>query len=322
MFLGLLASVAPNLVGSKELVRIRNALVFEDYPLQSFDWGPDARPADYVTETAAPYEEFKAGIATLNLSQYPTDLDRAKAIARHLLMHPNAGRGGAIQASLRSTYQRILTEGKGYCGDYSRTYTALALAAGIESRSWAFSFDGYGGHGHVFNEIWDSTTHRWVAIDTFMNVIPVDAGGTPLSAMEFRQALTRSNAPPILTEILKGRFPPYEHPDDTLAYYRRGVDQWWMWWGNAVFSRDSTFLVKMMGSIGHPGGHLGAVVAGVFPKLRPIETAVNADARKMLRGLQRRLIALAVVGAALLLSWIIGSVQRRRAKRLLVRSTP
>src|SRR3712207_6947241 len=49
--------------------------------------------------------------------------------------------------SLEPTYEVIRNTGRGYCGDYADVYTALALAAGLSVRSWAFSFDGFGGRG-------------------------------------------------------------------------------------------------------------------------------------------------------------------------------
>ena len=58
---------------------------------------------------------------------------------------------------------------------YNRAFhTALAHASGLAVRPWAFSFDGLGGHGHIVVEVFDRQRGRWIMLDIFNNVIPVD----------------------------------------------------------------------------------------------------------------------------------------------------
>jgi len=40
-----------------------------------------------------------------------------------------------------------------------QVFSALAYASGIPVRQWSFSFEGFGGLGHIFNEIWDAEQH-------------------------------------------------------------------------------------------------------------------------------------------------------------------
>src|SRR5690606_37056993 len=95
------------------------------------------------------------------------DWRTALRIGSHLLQGviSNRGSGGPIQGSLSETLRRITERGDGYCGDYVDAFTALATEAGLFTRSWAFSFDGFGGHGHIFNEIWDRQAGTWRMID-------------------------------------------------------------------------------------------------------------------------------------------------------------
>jgi hypothetical protein len=125
----------------------------------------------------------------LGLAPMRSDVVRAVAVAKHLMKHPAVGRGGPIGADLGTTYRRIRSQGAGYCGDYNRVFTSLATAAGLTVRSWAFSFDGYGGHGHVFDEFWDRDHKKWRMIDVFMNFMPTRDDGAVMSALEFRDAL-------------------------------------------------------------------------------------------------------------------------------------
>jgi hypothetical protein len=65
------------------------------------------------------------------------------------------------------------------------SFTGLAIAAGIPVRAWAFSFDGFGGHGHVWVEIWNRQLERWQLLDVFNNYYFVGIEASPVGARVF-----------------------------------------------------------------------------------------------------------------------------------------
>ena len=92
-------------------------------------------------------------------------LARALLMARALTTKPRLGT--AIAKPTLETLATIELVGTGYCADYAKVFNALGYSAGIPIRQWAFSFDGFGGWGHTFNEIWDEANQRWLMIDVF-----------------------------------------------------------------------------------------------------------------------------------------------------------
>ena len=146
-------SLAPYMTSSTELVRMRNALLLDDRFDAAQDWAPPNYPPDFKLERSPAYPEFVRVVQQLGLSSMPNDWDRALAISKHLLGSREVRTDTAIQSDLLNTYTRIVDHGEGYCGDFVDVFTGLAVAAGIPTRSWAFSFDGFGGRGHVWPEI-------------------------------------------------------------------------------------------------------------------------------------------------------------------------
>ena len=134
-----------------------------------------------------------------------------------------AGTGGGvpIQADLHETYRRIRANGDGYCGDFADVYTGLLNAAGVFSRNWAFSFDGYGGRGHIVNEVWIRGADQWVLLDVFNNIYFVDAKGRPMSALAVRQALLDGQRPTIVG-IEASASPGFQTPAQGLRVLRAG----------------------------------------------------------------------------------------------------
>ena len=159
------------------------------------------------------------------------------AISAHLLTASGKPLGGgAIQADLRTTLRRIEERGDGYCADYVRSFSALALAAGIPVRSWAFSFDGFGGHGHVIPEIWNRQASRWQLVGVFNNLAYLDRKGEPLSAMEFRAQLLEGRTDLQFQTLVPSARPGFVHPEKIRNYYDRGATEWYLWWGSNPYS--------------------------------------------------------------------------------------
>jgi len=270
-------------------------------------------PAGFALETAAPLPLYADTVARNQLKVEGDDWATALAIGRHLL--PDGRRsGGPIQADLTDTYTRITQQGEGYCGDYADSFTGFATAAGVFSRPWAFSFDGFGGHGHIFNEIWDSQNARWVMIDVFNNFYVTDASGQPLSAMAFRAALQSGAADIKLVPVDPQARPGFKLEDKAIDYYRRGLPEWYMWWGNNVFEYDQAPLVRALGGVHRAAEQLGGVVSGVHPQIRILAVPENATQREVIHGLRVRLLAVTVF-AFLACVFFVAWLFRRRVTR-------
>jgi glycosyltransferase involved in cell wall biosynthesis len=258
----------------------------------------------------------------LVLDRLPDDWSRARAIGRHLLTSAPELVGNPIQSSLWGTHERIVREGEGYCGDFVRVFQAIANAGGLTVRPWAFSFDGFGGHGHIWLELWNSEQQRWQLIDIFDNFYFVKAGSEePLSALQFRRALLEGGAGVgrglELRRFVPEARPGYEIEAKAWEYFQRGVDQWYMPFGNNVISVDAAPLVKMFSGWSRIGEGLGVLVSGRAPDVRILATDRNAPQREALRAVRLRVLAAFACGAlgllALLLSpWLS---PRRRLHR-------
>jgi Transglutaminase-like superfamily len=257
-------SLLPHLGSSAEYVRMRNALLLLDDSHDSFDWTPDSIPRDFMLERSPVPPFFKAQAERLGLAGMSEDWTKVIAISRHLLSHPHLI-GTPIQDNLQATYLRILADGTGYCGDLTRVFMALALAAGIPVRAWSFSLDGFGGHGHIWPEIWNRQLHRWQLVDIFNNYYFVGTDQTPVSAVQFREAML--NAPTSLrAELLSpAARPGYAVTEKMWAWYAQGLSGWYLHWGNNIYSYDSTPAIRVLGPMSYPIGQMVGIAIGVHP---------------------------------------------------------
>ena len=189
-----------------------------------------------------------------------------------------------------------------------KVFLGLAHAAGLTSRQWSFSFDGFGGHGHTIVEIFDHARGKWLFLDVYNNFHACDAATLePLGALEFRDALLRGTPEIRLEPNGSGRAGyPIEHK--LLAYYRRGLQQWYLICGNAVFSFEANPLVRWTSRFSGSLGQAVAVFLGVHPAIQMLGTRENEAAVQELTALGRRFrVALAAFGVlALLLLWQLG----------------
>src|SRR5205823_1509952 len=157
---------------------------------EDFAWTPAAPPPDYQIERRRPPQEIELALDQAGVTQLAGDWAKACAIVTMLVSHGRHER--AIRADLATTYRGIV-DGGGYCADYVRVFLAAASAAGLFCRQWAFSFDGFGGHGHTFAEVFDRQRGDWSFLDVHNNIYAVLAGtSVPLSALELREALLES----------------------------------------------------------------------------------------------------------------------------------
>ncbi|MBL8483665.1 MAG: transglutaminase domain-containing protein [Rhodocyclaceae bacterium] len=297
---------------SSEAVRLRNAMLVQPALAGDFSWAPSQLPTGYHGETLPPDPRLVKVVDALGVAPAAGDRARALAIAAHI--SERANNGGAIQSDLWTAYQRIRA-GDGYCADFTQVFLGLAHAAGLFAREWAFSFDGYGGHGHAMVEVFDRQAGQWMFLDVFNNVYPLDAEtGRPLSALEVREHFLGRGRPLRFERIGPGRL-GFIHEEKLLAYYRRGAPEWYLWWGNDVQTQDTDPLVEGMGRISPMAGQLVALAKGEFPQIRIVEGPENLAQRERMQSLRSVLLVSFVLGI-ILSAWLAGelvALMRRRA---------
>jgi len=314
----------PHLFGGTEHVRVRNALQLGPDWQEADDWRPPQRPAGYRFESVAADPRLAAVLRSLALETQPDDWARARAIGRHLLASAPGLVGNPIQGDLWATHQRITQRGEGYCGDFVRVFQALANAAGLVVRPWAFSFDGFGGHGHIWVELWHGQEQRWQLIDIFDNFYFVKAGTErPLGALELRRAMLDGQAGVgrglELRRLVPEARPGYDIEAKAWEYFERGLHQWYLPFGNNVFSVDAAPTVRAFAGWSRLGEGLGALVSGRAPDVRILASDRNAAARASLQSVRQRAfaaLACGTLGVLLLLAspWLSprGPARRRR----------
>lgn len=285
---------------STEAVRLRNALLIVPADPSAGDWSPENAPASFLAEKLP----IPGTIASAALKVVPgtpgSDLDRARALAGHLLVHVK-DKGPIQSTDVEASYRKIIEEGRGYCADVIDAYLALALAAQLSVRPWAFSFDGYGGHGHIVVEVYDRALAQWIMLDIYNNVMPQSVSGKPLSVRQFVPLFKSHETDIEFVPIGAGRV-AYAVDEKLRAYYRRGIDQWYLWNGNNIVSRGrSGFLVAWSGAVFEPLGELAAIALGQFPRIVPMShPAAGGHVDKMF-ALRTRLIAMAAAFGVLAL---------------------
>jgi hypothetical protein len=289
-----------------DAVRLRNALLLEPSRDEDFTWVPPDFPQNYAVDRLPASSEFTEIVASLGVDAIPRDWDKALALAAHLSEHAEGM--GPLRDDLSKTYAGI-RRGYGYCADFVKVYLALARAAGLDARQWAFSFDGFGGHGHTVVEVFDRQRGKWLLLDVFNNFHVVDAGsGEPLGALEYRDALLGRRTEATMRPNGPGR-PGFVHEHKALDYYRRGIDQWYLVWGNAVFSYYGHPAVKATGKVSRTLAHLTANLVGVQPRIRLFRTSGNAELVQRMFALRRWLLAmlglLALLSATLVVQLLL-----------------
>jgi len=280
-------------------VRLRNAMLARRGSLRDFDWTPQNIPVVFRQEKARPYDRFREVVAALNLDSCGSDWERALRIAEHLTLLTRDL--GPIQRDLETTY-RQMTRGYGYCADFVKVFLGLAHAAGLHSRQWCFSFDGFGGHGHTFVEVFDRTANKWFFLDVHNNIHARNAAtNVPLGALEFREALLLGSPVFRISSNGAGRL-GFPIEAKLLAYFRRGLQEWYFICGNAVFSYEASPLVRWASTVSGPMGQIVASSLGEHPSIQVLATPENVERVDALMVLRRQFqIALLVCLALLVL---------------------
>jgi hypothetical protein len=284
-----------------QAVRVRNAHLLRRGMASDFEWTPARVPQDFRQERASAPAEIQRAVNEAGLDRIPGDWARATALVGLLLRHTKAD--VPIRADLATTYAGIVNGG-GYCSDFVRVYLAAARVAGLFCRQWAFSFDGFGGHGHTVVEVWDAARERWSMLDVHNNVYAVRSGeDVPLDALAVRHLLATAPAQLEFRPASDARL-GFPDADKLMAYYRRGAREWYLWFGNDVVAREHDGVA---GALSRLSGTLAHRVSSAFGRLPPIVVAVapgNDVAIARMESLRRRVqlaAALVAVLAALLL---------------------
>jgi hypothetical protein len=291
----------------RQTLRARNAFLLRRGRPEDFAWTPPAVPPDFRVEQSRAPPGIEAAVHAAGVCETDGDWQRARALVGMLVAH--AQHEGGIQADLTTTFQGIVA-GYGYCADYVRVYLAAARSAGLFCRQWAFSFDGFGGHGHTFVEIFDRQRSAWAFVDVHNNVYAVLAGvDAPMDALALRRALLGSPSAIEFRPAAPGRL-GFPHFDKLLDYYRRGAAQWYLWWGNDVISREHTGIVQAVGRLsGRLAYRVGAAL-GQLPPLVVLATPDNEQDIVRMEQLRRRVLWAAIAcGILVALLCVQGAVQ-------------
>jgi hypothetical protein len=280
-------------------VRVRNAFLLRRGRAEDFAWTPATTPQDFRAEHLPAPTVIEAAVEAAGVSNANHDWQRARALVGMLVQHSR--HEGGIRADLAATFAGIVA-GYGYCADFVRVYIAAAGGAGLFCRQWAFSFDGFGGHGHTFVEIYDRERSVWSFVDVHNNVYAV-LGGTeaPLDALALRNALIHAPASIEFRQAAPGRL-GFPHFDKLLDYYRRGAGEWYLWWGNDVISREQGRLARATGTISDRLAHRVGSALGQLPPFVVLATPENERAIARMEKLRRHVLAAAVLCGALVVS--------------------
>lgn len=268
--------LAPTREASIDAVRIRNAMVAELGEPDRTQWRPEAVPPDFNWESRPPPEYFTS-VATRIVppdAAHEPVLEAAIRLARHL--RETSRRGAPIQANTRETYETIIAGGGGYCSDYTQSFNALALAAGIDVREWGFAWEDMA-NGHAFNEVWDPALSKWIFIDSFVSFYVVDRlSGVPMSALEFRAALLEEpDAGEIeVVQIVPERF-GFSSEERALEWYRRGIPRMFLLLGNNVYSYDANPIIEITESLPRSIEMVVAILLGEHPRFLFVPRAAD-----------------------------------------------
>ncbi len=301
---------------SSEAVRLRNSLIFEVVTESDLRWEPGQAPSDFRYEPGKPPDSFVRFVSLLprDVGSNLTGWEFARAVGQRLT--EGGVRGGAIQGSTEQALDRILADGAGYCADYTQVVNGLAHAANVPVREWGMSFDGFGGNGHAFNEIYDPALAKWVFVDVFYGFFVLDKETEePLSALEFQDRLLEGDVASTvrLMAILESGI-RFRSDEQALDYYRRGMHQFYLWNGNNVFQFDRAPLVRAGAVLSRSLEQILGIVNGVQPSIKIPQMAGNKEYLQELHSTRNSLLAVLTVfvaSSAATLFLIIQMLRRR-----------
>lgn len=306
--------------GSQRAVEIRNALLARESSEHTFAWTSRNVPATFKWESLHPPDDFREAlqpfVKTLDLRS--ADFENAKAIVRHLDSGPATRTERPVMADVLTTYKAILEQGDGYCADFAEVFTGIALNIGLAVREWGIGFGGFGA-GHALNEIFDHRRGRWIAIDSHLSVYFLDkATGEPASILDVQNALEDADPSSLITPVFIGTKRGNMDAEAILEYYARGVDGFYLYWGNNVWSFEDNAVVSTAAGLSPAAEQAVAMMIGVHPGIRLLPTERNDDAVEKsgrIRGAFLSLFA-SLVGASILLIVAMIALRKTNSARL------
>lgn len=293
------------IVPSDGTARIRSGLLFELGEPGDFTWNPQSVPPTFLSDKG-PIPSLFQQAATDVLAQAaapPDELNVSLSIARYLMSAPKRIES-PIRSDLLTTLHAIRNDGRGYCADFTKIFNGIAIAAGVPVRQWGFAFDAFGS-GHTFNEVFDRGRGKWILIDSFHSLYFVDpATREALSTLEVHDRLLSLERTPhevAIERIVPARF---AFRSDALAadYYRQGMTQLYLVWGNNVFDYETAPVYKLTFRLSRPVEEFFSILFGDYPRMYVYPTGVSGrDISELLTyRLQLLLAIVAFVLAALL----------------------
>jgi hypothetical protein len=301
-----------NFHSGTELVRLRNAMVFNVISLEQTQWPGDRFPASFRQENAP----LPDAIADVIIKPQAENTALANMLQQAAVLKlDQRRRGGAIQADVSTTLAQIQQQ-RGYCADYTEVINVFGHALDIPVREWALAFDGFGGHGHAINEIWDQQAKRWIMLDVFNGFYPVNQQQQPMSVLEFKQQLIADRSQINLVRLSDQTF---GFKDDAMAldYYHNGRHQFYLWWANNNISYDEHILIKLAGKVSPHLEQMVAIISGQFPQLMAVAEPENLHMINTMQRLKFMLWALffyELLLSLLLLVMLITLITRKRAR--------
>lgn len=313
-----IAWVATFLLTGDNLVRLRNSLGARVGEASDFAWLPSDPPAGFLT---AGHDAPGSLVAAASSAGSRLGDDRGAfavgvALSQDLMRAPKRV-DGPVNSTSGATYLAIVEQGRGYCGDFVKAFTALSLASGIPVRQWGFAFDGFGS-GHTFNEVYDAQLRKWVMIDSFHSLYFVDpASRLPLSTVEVHDrllAIGESSQGVEIVRIVPERV-PFRNDELAMDYYRRGMSQLWLVWGSNVFDYEASFAGRLEASVHRSVGQLIGLLTGRYPSIRVYPVGLSRrDFRALMDARREFLLATAFLAASCLFAAFV-AVQWRRSAR-------
>jgi hypothetical protein len=118
------------------------------------------------------------------------------------------------------------------------------------------------------------------------------------------------NSLPLVPEARPG----FRFEEKLRDYYLRGLQEWYLWWGNNPFDYEDAEAVRWLHPISRPLAQLGGIAQGVQPHAVALASDANAERRAQMRrlGWQIRFVAALMFLSAAVLVWL---GLRRRADR-------
>lgn len=300
-----------------DMVRLRNSFGAQVGVPADFSWDPDSPPESFLSmkgTVPVAFDTEARRVREILGGGNRGSTEFGLAVARELMNAPKRT-DGAINKPSYETYEAIAKDGKGYCGDFVKAFNALALAQEVPVRQWGFAFSGFGS-GHTFNEVYDDERQKWVMIDSFHSLYFVDPDTrVPLSTLEVHDRLLNIDGEVRGVDLI--RIVPERVPfrSDALAtdYYRRGMSQLWLVWGNNIFDYEASLPGKIESVMHRAVGQFFGILTGRYPTLRIYPSgASRRDVNALFEGRNEFLLAASAFLCSILFGgWLIIRVCQR-----------